>query len=326
MLRLALLAVLSGPASADTVHLKNGNELEGLVQRQTAGEVILDLGFGTMSLQRSDIARIRRSSPKERAELKREHRRKYFDSGRWVPAEYKDLFTRYQELGAAREAAREARSRRDALIQEQAGLAMELPRLEGRSRYDSLVRLREIETLLPFSEREMQAYLSKYKAFEEHAAAAPEPATPEAREFREHLARSLREMSQEFDQDEIVSRKEGSHLVVQAMIDGRVPAAFLVDTGASLTTISPALAERLTPLPGSEGSGVSTLADGSRSKVKTFEVASLEIGRSRQERVRVAVMPAPGRGVDGLLGMSFLEHFTVQVDIPAGKLLLNRMK
>lgn len=323
MLRLALLAVL---ASADTVYLKNGNELEGIVQKQGQAEIVLDLGFGTMSLQRTDVARIRRSAPKERAELKREHRRKYFDTGRWVPSVYKDLFGRYQELGAAREAAREARSRRDALLQEQGGLATELPRLEGRTRYDSLVRLREIETLLPFAEREMQAYLSKYKAFEEHLAEAPEPSTAEAKEFREHLARSLREMSQEFDLDEIVSRREGSHLVVQALVDGKVPATFLVDTGASLTTISPQVAERLTPLPGSEGSGVSTLADGRRSKVRTFEVARLEIGRSRQERVRVAVMPAPGRGVDGLLGMSFLEHFAVQVDVPAGKLLLNRMK
>lgn len=327
MLRAATAVFLAQAAWADTVHLKNGNQLEGLIEKETRAEIVLDLGFGTMGLQRSDVARIQRSSPKGRAELKKLHRRKFFDSGRWVPPEYKDLFARYQELGAAREAAREARARRDALLEEQSGVAQELPRLDdGQARYDSIRRLREIDTLLPFAEREMQAYLTKFKAFEDAAAAAPEAESPEALEFRERLTQAQAEMAAEFEKDEIVSRREGSHLIVQAMLDGKVPAAFLVDTGASLTTISPQVAARLSPLAGSEAVGVSTLADGRRTKVKTFEVAAIEIGRSRQSRVRVAVMPAPGPSVDGLLGMSFLEHFAVQVDIPAGRLLLNRMK
>lgn len=326
MLRAAAAVLLAQTAWADTIHLKNGNQLEGLIAKETRAEIVLDLGFGTMSLQRSDVARIQRSSPKGRAELKRIHRHKFFDSGRWVPSEYKDLFARYQELGAAREAAREARGRRDALLEEQSDLVQEMPRLDGQARYDSIRRLREIDTLLPFAERDMQAYLTRFKAFEEAAAAAPEAASPEAREFRERLAQAQAEMAAEFDKDEIVSRREGSHLIVQAMLDGKVPATFLVDTGASLTTISPQVAARLSPLAGSEALGVSTLADGRRTQVKTFEVGAIEIGRSRQSRVRVAVMPTPGPSVDGLLGMSFLEHFAVQVDVPAGKLLLNRMK
>lgn len=323
---LLLLAVLVFPARADTIFLKNGNELEGIVQRESRAEVVLDLGFGTMSLQKSDIARIKRSSPKQRRILQQEQRRKFFDSGRWVPKTYGGLFTKYKELGAAREAAMEAKGRRDAMAHEQAGLATELPRLEGRGRYDCLLRLQEIGTLLPLAERDMQAYLSKYKAFEEDWAAAAKAETAEELTFREQLSQALAEMSRDFEKEQIVSRREGDHLIVQAMIDGRVPATFLVDTGATLTTLSPQVAARLTPLIGTESEGVSTVADGRRTKVRTFEVATLEIGRSKQDRVRIAVMPSPGRGLDGLLGMSFLQHFAVEMDTPGGKLFLNRLK
>ena len=42
--------------------------------------------------------------------------------------------------------------------------------------------------------------------------------------------------------------------------------------------------------------------------------------------VPVAVLPSPGNGCDGLLRMSFLEHFAVPVDASTGQLFLNRMK
>ena len=63
-----------------------------------------------------------------------------------------------------------------------------------------------------------------------------------------------------------------------------------------------------------------------RVKVKVFRVGTLEVGRSKESLVVVAVLPPPGAGVDGLLGMSFLEHFAVRVDASTGQLMLNRLK
>lgn len=318
--------LLAAGAWADVVYLKNGNRMEGIVQSETAEEVVLDMGFGTTSLPRSSVARIKRSASKDRETLRRAHQKEFFDSGRWVPKGCADLFSRYQDVGRAREKAMEARRRRESMREEEARLSGELGGLEGRERYDAWRRLQEIQTLLPLAERDMQAYFTQYKGLEEAVAAAPAPADGEERDFREQLGDSLKRLVKDFDQDSIVSRRSGSHLIVQALLDRRVPATLMVDTGASLTTISPAIAAKLAPVPGSESEGLSSMADGRRVKVKIFRVGSVEVGRSKEELVPVAVLPPPGPGVDGLLGMSFLEHFAVQVDGATGQLLLNRLK
>lgn len=324
MLRAALLLAVQG--WADTVVLKNGNEMEGIVQSATAQEVVLDMGFGTTSLPRRSVARIVRSKAPERERILREHRRKFFDSGRWVPKGRRELFERYQEVARAREKATDAKKRREGLAEEEARLTEELPGLEPYARIEAWRRLQLVQAALPAVERDMQAYFTKFKDLEVAAGSAPPPGDAEEREFHDRLREALTEMADDFDRDAIVSRRSGPHLIVQAVLDGRVPATLMVDTGASLTTITPELAAKLTPVPGSESTGLTTVADGRRIPVKMFRVSSVEVGRSKESLVAVAVMPTPGPGLDGLLGMSFLEHFAVQVDGATGRLMLNRLK
>ncbi|MBI4346220.1 MAG: clan AA aspartic protease [Elusimicrobia bacterium] len=324
MLRAALLLAVHG--WADTVVLKNGNEMEGIVQSANAREVVLDMGFGTTSLPRRSVAKIVRSKAPERERILRDHRRNFFDSGRWVPPSRRELFERYQEVGRAREKATDAKKRREGLAEEEARLTEELPSLDFYPRIEAWKRLQEIQATLPSIERDMQAYFMKFKEFETAAGAAPAAAEAEEREFDQRLREAIAEMDKDFDRDAIVSRRSGAHLIVQAVLDGRVPATLMVDTGASLTTITPEVAAKLTPVPGSESAGLTTVADGRQVKVKVFRVGTLEVGRSKEGLVAVAVMPAPGPGIDGLLGMSFLEHFAVQVDGPTGRLMLNRLK
>ncbi|MFA4992457.1 MAG: retropepsin-like aspartic protease [Candidatus Omnitrophota bacterium] len=73
-----LLALLSlslfsfkNQAGADTLYLKNGRSIEGLVKKEDADNVELEISFGSMKLSRKQIGRIDRSSPKE-AELIRQ--------------------------------------------------------------------------------------------------------------------------------------------------------------------------------------------------------------------------------------------------------------
>ena len=317
---------LAAVAFADVVVLKNGTEMEGLVLRMNADEVVLDMGFGSNNLPRRSVLKVKRSAPEANERLRREHRKKFFDSGRWVPKSRQALFERYQEVGRSRETANDARKRRDALTEEEARLRAGMGDLDEQAGYEAMRRLHQIQLLLPAAEGEMQAYFTKFKALEASLPALPPAGNEEEREFQEGLAESVRVMARDFNQDSIVSRKVGSHLVVQAVLDGRVPAMLMVDTGASHTTISPRVAAMLTPVPGSESDGVTTMADGRPVKVKMFRVATLEVGRSKEEMVAVAVLPSPGGGCDGLLGMSFLEHFAVQVDASTGKLFLNRLK
>jgi clan AA aspartic protease (TIGR02281 family) len=61
----------SAVAQADTVYLKNGRSIEGVVTHEAATKLTLDVGFGTVTLQPYEIERITRSSLHENALLYR---------------------------------------------------------------------------------------------------------------------------------------------------------------------------------------------------------------------------------------------------------------
>ena len=52
-------------ASADTLYLKNGRSIEGLIKKEDADNVDLEISFGSMKFSKKQIERIVRSSPKE---------------------------------------------------------------------------------------------------------------------------------------------------------------------------------------------------------------------------------------------------------------------
>ena len=111
-------------AWADTVVLKNGRELDGVVASKDSATVVLDIGHGAVTLQQAEIERIDRSqkgpaSPKE-MELRK------FASGRLVPPEARSLNELFQEAASLREQALEALANlpqvENALQQDQADL------------------------------------------------------------------------------------------------------------------------------------------------------------------------------------------------------------
>ena len=62
-------AILCGSAVtawADTLHLLNGEKLEGLVIREDSSTVELDIGYGTVTIERSRIRRIVRPPKRKR--------------------------------------------------------------------------------------------------------------------------------------------------------------------------------------------------------------------------------------------------------------------
>ncbi len=68
-LRLVVFAVLlnsfvfASILSADTIHLKNGNTLEGIIEKETPEAVDVNLGFGSATFLKTEIARVDRSTP-----------------------------------------------------------------------------------------------------------------------------------------------------------------------------------------------------------------------------------------------------------------------
>jgi len=52
-------------SSADTLYLKNGRSIEGLIKKEDADNVDLEISFGSMKFSKKQIERIQRSTPAE---------------------------------------------------------------------------------------------------------------------------------------------------------------------------------------------------------------------------------------------------------------------
>ncbi len=60
-----LVFCLASVSLADTIYLKNGRSIEGLVKKETESSVELDVGFGTVKFRKTEIDSIDRSTPEE---------------------------------------------------------------------------------------------------------------------------------------------------------------------------------------------------------------------------------------------------------------------
>jgi aspartyl protease family protein len=118
----------------------------------------------------------------------------------------------------------------------------------------------------------------------------------------------------------------GRSLVVQVRINGLREARLIVDTGADITVLSSDIARDL----GLNGSGRSTSMTlntvGGSVRADVVRVESLGVGTAEVKNVAVAVhdLPDAQAGVDGLLGLTFLDRFLVTLDAQKGELHLRQ--
>ena len=67
-----ILFIFQLRANADTLYLKNGRSIEGLIKREDADNVDLEISFGSMKFSQTQIERIERSSPKQAELIRKE--------------------------------------------------------------------------------------------------------------------------------------------------------------------------------------------------------------------------------------------------------------
>jgi len=351
-----VLALSAGPAWADRIVLKNGQSLEGLIQSEDAAEVVLDFGYGTTVLGKADVKSIRRSSARQRRALQRRFLRQAARSGAIAPPkDAEELAGLLERARNSREAAQDSRRERERLLGRQEGLAVQVRELKGRQpalaaalaqsdsnrrEYNDLVgKLNALnaqlqadaiesegaDRKLAVGEAAMDKYVADYAALRRYADAHLKRLRAGRRDeaaaaFFADFAREFADMAKDFKRETVASRRAGEHLIVEALLNDKVRARLLVDTGASQTVISPRVAAEL----GLEGGGevTATLADGKQAAGRFYIMDSVSVGASRVEKTPVVVLDAPGPEADGLLGMSFLRNFVVQLDLPSGKLIL----
>jgi len=127
------------------------------------------------------------------------------------------------------------------------------------------------------------------------------------------------------DKASIKFQRRGDLMVVKATLNGKLPVNFVVDTGASYTTISQATAKHLqinlenspVVIPLQTANGVI--------EAPLVSVGSLELGGLGLKDLKVAVHDVfSDPGIAGLLGLNFLSEFRVEIDNKNGVLYLEK--
>ena len=359
---LVLVLCLVPSARADLVKLSSGKEMKGLITRESSSEIDLDIGYGTVTLNKSDIVSIKRSAAKNRDALLKAKRLQELVDGDSAPETGAPLLAAYKKAAQAREDIRDARARRAATEELDAGNDSELQDLLSDSRktaeelstanreadpryYNRLVsqynsdmasirskQLAQVEAHAAdtgFAEK-VRDYMGAYQDFQREFRAYPRPeeeTSKDDREFYDLMRGALTGMDRDFSQEKVDAERVGGHWIVTALLDGKVQARLLVDTGATVIALSRAIADQLGPEAVKRGKAQVSVADGRTVTVDVLELPTVEVGRNRADRVIAGVLPEPMKGgIDGLLGMSFLNHFGFESDPKSGVFYLRRLK
>jgi clan AA aspartic protease (TIGR02281 family) len=117
-------------------------------------------------------------------------------------------------------------------------------------------------------------------------------------------------------------QRRGGSALVPARINGEPVGVFILDTGASYTSVSTVVANRLGIPTG--GASVRLVTASGVIQAPLVVVDEVDVGGAVARHVPIVVHDLPGMpaNVAGLLGMSFLERFRVNLDISSSLLIL----
>ena len=116
--------------------------------------------------------------------------------------------------------------------------------------------------------------------------------------------------------------KTGAHFIVRGVVNGVSTVNLLIDTGASITTLDPAILQRL-GLDTEAGETVTLHTAGGKVQSSMVNLNSLSIAGQTINNLKVARLPLNQSGIDGLLGMNYLRHFKFVLDQETRKLYLS---
>ena len=113
-------------------------------------------------------------------------------------------------------------------------------------------------------------------------------------------------------QNEVPLDGNGHSWFVRATLNGNVTGLFLLDTGASMCVIGPETARRLNLPPSAQQVELRTANGVVRAPV--VQLRSVDVGGNRARDVQAVVHGAIGPPLDGIIGLSYLNHFSYGVD------------
>ena len=366
-----ILLMLFGSISitaADTILLKNGNTLDGIILNETPTEITLDVGVGSVTVKRSQIATIQKAGTQDESRLQDDWQRRYFSHEKYVPPGLENVASEFRALESQRNAAMTSLAHlhastsndkvmEDELLQlkkESADCMRQLPpeifssnteHKVGIDNYNKLIvrhnalqarmevvnhELAQARLANDRSRKQISSYLQALYGFQGVFAARLDQyrkagGTKQEDVFFTEMKKHLESYSSEIRETDVPFEVDGRHMIVSARINNRVTARLLVDTGASLVQISESLARKLGLAVSNMPRGTVTLADGRKISVKLVMLDSVQVAGAQADRMAAVISAsAPSPGVDGLLGMNFLQEFDVRLDGSNNKLIFKR--
>ena len=119
--------------------------------------------------------------------------------------------------------------------------------------------------------------------------------------------------------------KHGQVVVIDARLNNKASAKLVVDTGASYTMISNAIAKELNVQPSGSQSALSFQTAAGIIQAPVVTLQSIIVGGMEVKDLAAAIHDiAPGSAVAGLLGLNFLSNFRLDIDTENGVLHLER--
>ena len=125
------------------------------------------------------------------------------------------------------------------------------------------------------------------------------------------------------DESTIRLERAGGGWLAEVVVNDTQGARFLVDTGASVTVLSPEMADSLGIKPPSRGRVIKLQTLSGEIEAPIVTVPSLRVGELEANDV-VAVIHPMVEGLDGILGNTFLARYTVTLDARRGLLTVRR--
>jgi clan AA aspartic protease (TIGR02281 family) len=343
-------------AQGDIIRLKSGGSITGIITDIKNGAVTINVGFGLTRVDSADIKSVTRSSAGDNTQMQKQWRDLYDADDRSTALPGLNLLReKLRRLRALRIRAlnrqheleqvdREIDSLEHALTDNADGYTALNPDLNMLSHKDfdeqyrlvgkahqfnsAIINLQQVIERKKEDQRIGNPALADYmdslgrmnEAFYAFKKSCPRKTLKENRAALNGIEADLRQCKAEFKVAVAdATFIQGDHIVVRVTINGHGPVRLLLDTGASTVTLTRALASRL-GINWRDGCKIrGTLADGRITTGYSVLLRSVAVGEFSAADVRAIVLeqpPAPG--VDGLLGMSYLQRFVLSID-PANK-------
>ena len=348
-------------AAADTVRLKNGNLIEGIVSTQNATHVCLDLGVGSTTISRAAIQAIELADEHGNQAIRDGWKKKYYLHKKYIPSGLEALASSFTALNGERNAALQARQHLADIRDKETRLRTELETLRSQhvaisrrlaatdpksnvEAYNAVVtesnalgaKLAVTADALEEQRKTRQPALETIAHYMDRLAAFQQALSDRLEEARNvppdadslyvlnQLAASLKAREGEMLTSVVETQPLQGGAALSVTVNGNTQGRFILDTGASMMTFSDEFARRLR-LDLSKAQEVEcVMADGRRVKAKCVVLDSVSLGNAHASNVEAAILPPPGDSLDGLLGMSFLRNFVVHFDGATGKLILKQ--